>query len=73
MQRNKLILKRPAQFGPNARKARLARYPRRQKGRACPCFHADARRLPIKFALGLVVPAGLSRSNSTKLAEQNLA
>jgi len=72
MQRNKLILKRRAQFGSNARKARLARCPGRQKGRACPCFHADARRLPIKFVLCLAVGVGLSRSSSTKLAEQNL-
>jgi len=73
MLRNKLMLKRRAQFGSNAREARLALYPRRQKGCARLCFHPDARRLPIKFALGLVGPAGLSRSSSIKLAEQNLA
>jgi hypothetical protein len=72
MQRNKSMLKRRAQFGSNARKARLALYPRRQKGRARLCYYAGTRRLPSKFALCIVVGVGLSRSSSAKLAEQNL-
>jgi len=72
MQRNKLILKLRAEFGCNTRKAGLARYPKRQKRRACPFYCVDTRRTPIESALRTAVGVVLSRSSSTNLPERNL-
>jgi len=72
MRRNRLILKLRAESGCNTRKAGLARYPKRQKRRACPLYCVDTRRTPIESALRTVVGAGLSRSSSTNLAGHNL-
>jgi hypothetical protein len=72
MRRNRLILKLRAEFGCNTRKASLARYPKLKKRRACPFYCVDTRRTPTESAPRTVAGAGLSRSSSTNLAEQNL-